>query len=111
MAIAAVYPAPLHPCWTGKSNGLATPVASVPYEFVSGPLSGEAPLQPLPGVDVGLAVGVGVGLAVGCDVGVAVGVGVGFGVGVGVGLGVGDEVGDGEGDGVAPAHATSSTYW
>ena len=55
MTIAAVSPAPLQPCCTGKSNGLATPVASVPSELVSGPLSGAAPLHPEPGVDVGCA--------------------------------------------------------
>src|ERR1700677_4071677 len=107
MTIAAVSPAPLQPCCTGKSNGLAPPVASVPSEFVSGPLSGAEPLHPEPGVDVGCAVGVAVGLAVGVAVGCAVGVAVGLAVGVAVGLAVG--VGDGVG--VAPDHATSSTYW
>jgi hypothetical protein len=103
----------LHPCCTGKSNGFATPVASVPYEFVSGPLSGAALLQPLgdavglavgEAVGVGLAVGVavGVGLAVGDAVGVGLAVGFDVGVAVGVGLAVGLAVGVGEGDGVGP---------
>src|SRR5579871_4666047 len=93
ITIAAVSPAPLQPCCTGKSNGFATPVASVPDEFVNGPLSGAALLQLPLGVEVGLAVGVGVGLAVGVGVGFVVGVGVGLAVGVGVGLAVGVGVG------------------
>src|ERR1700744_766266 len=107
MTIAAVYPAPLQPCCTGKSNGFATPVASVPDEFVSGPLSGAELLHPAPGVEVGCAVGVAVGLAVGVAVGPAVGVSVGCAVGVAVGFAVG--VGAGVGVG-APDQATSSTY-
>jgi len=67
---------------------LATPVASVPEELVSGPLRGADPVQPLPGVGVGAVVGVAVGAVVGVAVGPAVGVAVGLAVGDGDGLGV-----------------------
>jgi hypothetical protein len=70
---------------------LATPVASVPLEFVRGPLSAAVPVQPLAGELVGDAVGE----AVGDDVGDAVGLAVGEVVGLVVGLAVGDGVGDG----------------
>src|ERR1700760_4724478 len=88
MTTAAVKPAPLQPCCTGKSKGFATPVASVPFEFESGPLSAAAPLQPLDGVAVPVGVGVGDGEGVGVGVGDGPPVGVGFGLGVGDGVGV-----------------------
>ena len=70
---------------------MATPVASVPLEFVSGPLSAAAPLHAVPGELVGEVVGEVVGDVVGDADGVGLGEWVGDGVGEGVadGFGVG----------------------